>query len=281
MFELSPLAIAFIVAFFCSQAGVSGGFLMLPIQISLLAVNPVIASSTNFLYNLITIPGGIFGYWREKRLFYPLSAIIISGYIPGIYLGSVVRTKLLIDPKLFKLFAGFVLLFVGYELLKSVYRKSSIDVKMEKFGKIVSGVKLETISIKQIKFRFWDEEYQAETAKIFLFAFIIGIISGTYGIGGGAITSGVLVAVFKFPAHTIAGANLLATMVASIVGIISYSSLGYSPSLELGISMGIGGALGAYTGSKTQKYVSERKIKILIGILTIAVAGGYILQYFS
>lgn len=281
MLELLPLIIAFTVAFFCSPAGISGAFLMLPVQISLLAVNPVIASSTNFLYNLITTPGGIFGYWREKRLFLPLSAIIISGYIPGIYLGSVVRTKFLMDPKLFKLFVGFVLLFIGYRLLKSAYRKSNIDIKIERSGKAVSGIKLETLSIKQIKFKFWNEDYQAGTAKIFLSAFIIGIIGGAYGIGGGAITSSVLVAIFKFPAHAIAGANLLATMVASVIGFISYSSHGYSPSLNLGISMGIGGALGAYTGSKAQKYMNERKIKILMGILILAVAGRYILQYFS
>jgi len=68
----APLA-AFVIALLSSQAGISGAFLILPMQITLLGVNPAITSSTNFVYNLVAIPSGLYGYWKEKRLFLPLS----------------------------------------------------------------------------------------------------------------------------------------------------------------------------------------------------------------
>jgi uncharacterized membrane protein YfcA len=58
-----------------------------------------------------------------------------------------------------------------------------------------------------------------------LLAFVVGIIGGTYGIGGGAIIAPFCVAVFHLPVYTAAGAALLGTFLTSIVWVFFYSVL--------------------------------------------------------
>ena len=78
---LPPVA-AFVISFFTSMVGISGAFLLLPIQISFLALTGPAVSATNLVFNLIAIPAGIYRYWREKRAFLA-GARNASGKLPA------------------------------------------------------------------------------------------------------------------------------------------------------------------------------------------------------
>ncbi|MFZ3047628.1 MAG: TSUP family transporter, partial [Desulfatirhabdiaceae bacterium] len=68
-----PPLVAFAISFFTSMGGVSGAFLLLPFQMSFLGyVNPSV-SATNQLYNIVAIPSGVYRYWREGRMVWPLT----------------------------------------------------------------------------------------------------------------------------------------------------------------------------------------------------------------
>lgn len=66
LFPLLPPLAAFAVSFLTSMGGVSGAFLLLPLQISLGYTNPSV-SATNHLFNVIAAPGGVWRYYREGR----------------------------------------------------------------------------------------------------------------------------------------------------------------------------------------------------------------------
>jgi uncharacterized membrane protein YfcA len=51
-----PPLIAFVISFFCSMGGVSGAFLLLPFQMSVLNFTSPSVSSTNLIYNIVAIP---------------------------------------------------------------------------------------------------------------------------------------------------------------------------------------------------------------------------------
>ncbi len=78
---------AFVVAFFASPAGVSGAFLLLPFQVSVLGIIDPTVNATNFLYNTIAIPSAVYRYWKERRMLWILAFVMIVGYLPGIYVG--------------------------------------------------------------------------------------------------------------------------------------------------------------------------------------------------
>ena len=61
-----PPVVAFIISFFTSMAGISGAFLLLPFQISILGFTTTSVTSTNFLFNVTGTPGGVYRYICDR-----------------------------------------------------------------------------------------------------------------------------------------------------------------------------------------------------------------------
>ncbi|MBI5253753.1 MAG: TSUP family transporter, partial [Euryarchaeota archaeon] len=66
-----PPLVAFVISFFTSMGGVSGAFLLLPFQMSVLNFTSPAVSATNFVYNIVAIPSGVYRYLREGRMAWP------------------------------------------------------------------------------------------------------------------------------------------------------------------------------------------------------------------
>jgi len=105
-----PPLVAFVISFFTSMVGVSGAFLLLPFQMSVLGYVAPSVSATNLVFNLVAIPSGVWRYVREKRMDWRLAWVIAAGTLPGLLAGWWLRVHWLLDPRLFKLFVGLVLL---------------------------------------------------------------------------------------------------------------------------------------------------------------------------
>jgi uncharacterized protein len=78
----------------------------------------------------------------------------------------------------------------------------------------------------------------------------------------------------------------MGTCITSVAGALFFSfipaSNGMSPMPDwpLGILFGLGGFVGMYLGAKTQKYVPQKFIKIIVGTAIMFLAVKYIAQYF-
>ncbi len=73
-----PSLVAFVISFFTSMGGVSGAFLLLPFQMSFLGYTSPSVSATNQLFNIVAIPSGVYRYWLECRMVWPLTWIVIA-----------------------------------------------------------------------------------------------------------------------------------------------------------------------------------------------------------
>ena len=78
-----PPLVAFAISLLTSMGGVSGAFLLLPFQVSVLGFQTPAVSATNHLFNMVAIPGGVWRYAREGRMVWPLTWIITLGTLPG------------------------------------------------------------------------------------------------------------------------------------------------------------------------------------------------------
>lgn len=113
---LPPLA-ALVIAFFTSMVGISGAFLLVPFQMSMLGFASPSASATNLVFNLMAIPGGMYRYWREGRLFWPLALIITAGGAPGTFAGAWLRTHWLAERAAFEPFVAAILAYLAWRML--------------------------------------------------------------------------------------------------------------------------------------------------------------------
>ncbi len=136
-------------------------------------------------------------------------------------------------------------------------------------------------SARRIEFTFRGESHSFGTVPIFLLALAVGVVGGTYGIGGGAIIAPFLVAIMGLPVYTIAGAALAGTLVTSVVGVFYYtvlpSEVSTAPDWALGALFGAGGFIGMYFGAKAQRHVPQRFIKAMLAVALLGLSVKYIL----
>jgi len=297
--EVSPVIpplVAFGVSFFASMGGISGAFLLLPFQMSVLGYTNPSVSATNQFFNVVAIPSGVYRFIKEKRMVWPLTVAVAAGTLPGVFIGAYTRVVWLPDPRQFKLFAAIVLLYIGGRLIKDLLAKKSAPKATQAGNKTTSQgapaaaqpfvVEVLEFSTRRIAYTFQGETYHCPTMGIFMLSFIVGIIGGTYGIGGGAIIAPFIVSWFRLPVHTISGATLMGTFLTSVAGVLFYRMIApffpqqsVAPDWMLGLLFGIGGMVGMYCGARCQKYVPATAIKWMLGIVIVGTAVKYVLEY--
>ncbi len=305
-----PPLVAFAISFVTSMGGVSGAFLLLPFQMSVLGYTDPSVSATNQVFNIVAIPSGVYRYWREGRMVWPLTWVVIAGTLPGVFAGALIRIVYLPDPRNFKLFAAAVLAYIGLKMVGELIRKTPVrssdaPAGEQRFQEMVrrhrtrstggdktastwSPVTIDYFTMRRLGYTFYDERFDVSFWGVSLLSLVVGVIGGIYGIGGGAIIAPFLVTIFGLPVYTVAGAALMGTFVTSIAGVIFYQAIApYYPDMSvapdwlLGILFGIGGMAGMYLGARCQKFVPASAIKWMLAGIIILTAGKYLLDFWG
>jgi uncharacterized protein len=246
------LAAAFAVSAVATPAGISGAVLLLPFQVSVLGTPSPAVTPTNLLYNVVSTPGALYRYWRQHQTGGPLALLLITGTLPGVIAGSVIRVKLVPGPRVFDLLIAALLLPLGIWLAAT---RPSRDREARPARLIPAPV-------------------------LVILAALTGCVGGIYGIGGGSILSPILIGTGR-PAAEVAPAALASTFVTSLGGVVTFTllSLGggpVAPNWPTGIALGIGGIIGGYTGARMQSRLPDALIRRIVGILAIAIAARYL-----
>ncbi len=270
------------LAFFGAMGGVTGAFLLLPFQMSVLGYTAPGVSATNFCYNILAIPGTVFRYNQEGRMNWPLAIIISVGSMPGILVGYWLRVRFLSEAKYFYPFAGLVLLYLAQVVGKGLLgRKEKIPPPAK-----TARIHFVSWTCSEIRFFFDGKERSFDPRLVGLVSSAVGVVGGAYGIGGGAVLAPFCITVLRLPVHSVAGASLFGTFMSSIVGVLVYHFGFFSGGLEtradylLGACFGLGGFVGGYLGARTQKHIPEQPIKVGIFLVVLFVAVRYLLRVF-
>jgi uncharacterized protein len=284
--ELSPFIpplVACVISFFTSMAGVSGAFLLLPFQVSILGFSSPAVSSTNHLFNIVAIPGGVYRFIKEGRMLWPLTLLVVIGTLPGVIAGVLIRILYLPSPEAFKLFVGLVLLYIGIKLCFDLIKQKKPNTASDNTKEF--KISESQLSIHSLQYCFNGHTYKINTLSVISLSLIVGLIGGIYGIGGGAIIAPFFVTIYKLPIHTVAGASLMGTFITSFIGVLffqflSFSSLGstqqIAPDYRLGLLFGLGGIIGIYLGARAQRYFSAKIIKTILAATLLFTAVKYI-----
>src|SRR5512144_2121949 len=154
--------VSLVISFFTSMGGISGAFLLLPFQMSVLNYTAPSVSGTNHVFNIVAIPSGVYRYIKEGRMAWPLTWVVIAGTLPGVFIGYYLRVLYLPDPKTFKLFVGCVLLYIGVRLVKDLlfpnkeqsdaaksleekFRARAAEIKKEQHSKMAAGIPADAV----------------------------------------------------------------------------------------------------------------------------------------
>jgi uncharacterized membrane protein YfcA len=280
-----PPLVMFIISALTSMGGLSGAFMLLPFQMSVLGYTAPGVSATNFVYNVIAIPLGVYRHIREGRMAWPLLALLVGGTLPGVFLGYYIRVTFLPEPKRFQFFVGLVLGYMAVRTLLSAVgdlrgRAAPGPAKQRRpVGRITGG----HLSWLRATIEFQDKTYSFPPLPVVALSLLVGVIGGAYGIGGGAIMAPFCISVLNLPVYVVSGASLFSTWIASVLAAFFYgfvpieSNVNASPDWLLGALFGLGGMAGIYAGAWLQKRVPVVIIKLILGIALIYIAVRYTL----
>jgi len=222
--------------------------------VSVLGTPSPAVTPTNLLYNVVATPGALYRYWRQGQTGGSLAVTLIAGTLPGVVAGSLVRVRLLPEPRLFDLVVAAVLLPLGCWLALTRSRRA--------FG---AGRSIHLAS-----------------PALVLLAAAVGCVGGIYGIGGGSIIAPILIGAGR-PASQVAPAALASTFVTSVAGVVTFTILSaqthgsVAPNWPTGVALGAGGVLGSYIGARLQSRLPDLLIRRLLGVLEIAIAIRFLL----
>jgi uncharacterized protein len=247
------LAAAFVVSAVATPAGISGAVLLLPFQVSVLGTPSPAVTPTNLLYNVVSTPGALYRYRRQHQTGGRLALLLITGTLPGVIAGSVIRVELVPGPRVFDLLVAALLLPLGIWLAAARPDRDR------------------------------DPARQIPGPVLVVLAALTGCVGGIYGIGGGSILSPILIGSGR-PASEVAPAALASTFVSSLGGVVTFTILSLregpvAPNWPTGIALGIGGIAGGYVGARMQSRLPDILIRRVVGILAIAIAAQYFAQY--
>ena len=251
--EAAALVAAFAVAVVATPAGISGAVLLLPFQVSVLGTPSPAVTPTNLLYNVVATPGALYRYWRQGQTGGRLAFVLISGTLPGVIAGSVIRVELLPGPRVFDMLISAVLLSLGIWLVAT---------------RAASGRRARPLRL-------------IPAPALVALALVVGCVGGIYGIGGGSILSPVLIGSGR-PAAEVAPAALASTLATSVAGVVTFTILSthqrgaIAPAWATGVALGIGGLAGSYTGARIQGRLPEALIRRVVGALVIVIGARYL-----
>lgn len=249
-----------------SLVGLGGGIIIVPLlltlgSISLLEVSPQIAVGTSMITVVFTGLASTLAYMKLKRVDYKSSLYLFIGSGPGGIAGSWVNRYLNDDS--FSLYFGIFIIFVAIILTLKNKQESVIQIKK-------TGIQ-RTFMSTEGKIYTYGFNLQAAIP----IAFIVGFVSGLFGVGGGSLLVPALILLFSFPSHIAIPTSMLIVFLSSVVSTITHISLGnvnWLFALILIPGAWFGGKLGAYINSKLSSNMVVsilRLVLIIVGIRMI------------
>jgi len=281
---------AIIVGAYFSMIGAAGGMLMAAFQVMVIqTAGPIGINAANVLRpsNMaLTLFSPLGSFYRyavvERRVAWPVGI----SFGVGIFIGSLCLGKYAtqyLPLKTYKEWLAVLVVLMGirtlYELTPKVMEKrKSIKAMVKKFNDEVAKAKAEGRSaqmgkiepvkagITDYRFKFWGESFTINPLLFGLLGLLIGIVSRSFGIGGGFLLVPAMTTLGALPMYVAVPVSLIGTCFSSIGAFLGYLLNGYLPDLWIAISVIIGGFVGGMLGSRLQKVFSEKTLKWVLAI---------------
>jgi len=257
---LSMAALGAVVGFFGALLGLGGGFIMVPALILLVGFDAHHAVGTSMVAAVFTGSSSALAYYWQRRLDWKLALVAETSTMPGAFIGALL-TSFISSANLKTLFS---ILLTGLAL-SVLFRKepSETENEYEKGGRGNRfSWRRKIIDSKGKVFN-----YSVDVLKLLPVCFIAGIVSGFFGIGGGAIKVPVLYHLGT-PIHIAVATSTLMISLTALSGATGHLVLKHIKFLELlGLIPGI--LLGTHYGASTARRTKSRTLRKLFGVTLI------------
>ena len=218
--------------------GVGGGILLVPLLVHALRMGQHEAQGTSLAFVTATALVAAVFYFRQGNLDVPLALYLALGAVPGVLLGAALARKL--TARRLRQAFGLLIFLTALRILLFAPAHAAPPQPWPPAGNAALG-------------------------------FLVGVLGGLLGVGGGTILVPVLVLAEGYPQHLAQGVSLLMILPTGIVGGLSHARHGHVVR-EILPALMAGGALGALLGAFLANRIEAGALSRLFALFLLPVA---------
>ncbi|GAE33229.1 sulfite exporter TauE/SafE family protein [Halalkalibacter akibai] len=244
-----------------SLMGLGGGIIVVPALLflasySILEITPQIAVGTSLVIMIGTGLSATIAYVKQKKVDYKSGLLFFCASGPGAVVGAWLNR--LVDTEAFQLLFGVFILLMATVLFIRKYLKKRPYVKKR--------IEREYIDTEQNLYTYGYNILPALSV-----AFMVGMLSGLFGIGGGSLMVPAMVVLFHFPPHLAVATSMFMILLSAMVGSVSHMVLGNVNWLYV-LALLPGAWLGGIAGAALNKRLTSEKLMIVFRLMLIVIA---------
>ena len=251
--SVAEFIVLFVCAFgasvFGSVVGLGGGFVMTPILRVFFSIVPVLASTASLFLVFFNTAAASFGFFRQKRIDFQLSALLACGAIPGSIVGVLASHRVTVAQ--FDIIYGVLLVFLALATL----RRRAVA------------------SRPQGERTFLHEPWIGICAGL-----VMGVASSLFGVGGGIVVVPLMLLAARMPPHVAAATSSFVILLSAPVGILAHVFAGDADWVLI-TPLALGGLAGGSFGPPIAKRISSPILINLVIAAFIIGALGLILKH--
>ncbi|MCE4955797.1 sulfite exporter TauE/SafE family protein [Macrococcoides caseolyticum] len=251
-----------------SIVGIGGGIIIVPALIYLGMdlgiinhITPQTAIGTSTVILISTGLSASIGYIKHKQADLKNAVIFMVGIIPGALVGAHLSQYLTLHR--FNLYFGIFLIIMSTVLMVRDKIKPIKFFQNKKYEKSYTDMKGNTY------------HYSIAPIPAIILTFMVGCLTGLFGIGGGALMTPLMIIIFRIPPHIAVGTSMIMIFVSSVSGATSHilqNHIIWPYAILLIIASFIGAKIGVQINSRMKSasvVFMLRMILMLLGIYLI------------
>jgi uncharacterized protein len=266
------LGMGLAVGFISGMFGIGGGFVMTPLLI-FLGVTPAVAVATVSSHIAASSCSGAISYWRRRTIDVPLAFLLLAGGIAGtasgVWLFTMLRTIGQLDITIglsYVLLLGIVGGLMVVESVRAILRAQQgkpVELRRPGSHTWIHGL--------PFKLRFKRSRIYVSAVPVLAIGYIIGFVGAVMGIGGGFLLVPMLIYILRVPTATVIGTSMVLTLVTMASATVMHAATNHLVDAVLALILMVGGVIGAQFGARAGQRISGERLRLLLGILVLAV----------
>ena len=261
-----------IVGFLSGMFGLGGGFLMTPLLIFIgIPTNVAVATSANQI--VASSVSGALGHWRQGLVDVKMGLVLLFGGVFGSIIGVWIFKTLSIAGQIDAVISilyfsllfsiGSLMLIESSQVIRDRLRKKTVKKKIH-YHNWAHRLPFKT--------KFYTSKLYISIIPPIIIGFIVGILSGTMGIGGSFILIPAMIYFLGMPTSKVIGTSLFQIIFITALVTLLHATTTFALDALLAVILIISSVVGAQIGVITANKLRGEDLRALLAIIVLAVA---------
>ena len=267
------LGIGGVAGLLSGMFGVGGGFLITPLLL-FIGIPPAVAVATGVNQVVASSVSGVLAHLKRRNVDLVMGNVMLAGGIAGAGLGiwlfgllqRIGQTELMVQLSYVALL-GFIGATMLAESLRALRRSRNPQAPRRRLHQHIWVHRL------PLKMKFRSSGLYISVIPPLAIGAFAGILAAIMGVGGGFLMVPAMIYILGMPTKVVVGTSLYQVIFVAAVTTVLHAMTTGAVDILLALVLILGGVVGAQAGSALGVRLNPEQLRILLGLMVLAVAG--------